>query len=1452
MAYYVFINDQCKKEAQKMGFMLDIENLAKKLEKDQTTAGLDRFPVPFLKKNLGKKHRLIIQEFFFNEDIVLCFLRVFNHDRIYEKEFLGEPSLFKLESKYENELKQYWMNRSFDSPIELPALSELEKNYITPKTVADSDEIILESEVWVNHTLQNQQLVFAYHNLISIVLENPQKAITKNIFTHPDSSGIKISCKYFSKTKKLFLIAPVDPDELNEHEHSIYNKIIEYSQEVNEIELLRLSKRSYPAFITLDFEIWCNTQKNIEANLALSPEEVEVLESVNGGGMGNYPLFVNGRPGSGKSTVLQYLFSEHLHFHLSRPANERLHNPPLMLTYNKELLEESKRTIKNIILCNGTKIVENRIFLEKPEILTEFNKCFGVFPNFLYDLLPIEFKKKLVEAKRIDFFTFKKRWYKKFAKSPNQEIRSISPELAWHIIRTFIKGMQQVDGDYFDTFCYKNELPKSQRTVTQSTFDLVYENIFDRWYRTLCKEEGFWDDQDLARMLLDAQNEGNLNTEGYPIIFCDEAQDFTKVELEVIWKLSIYPKRKIPSYLLSCVPFAFAGDPFQTLNPTGFNWKVVESGFHEKIVRSLDCSGKSDLKINIKNLTLNYRSIPSIVKLCNLIHLVRGIIFNVKDLTPQQTWFESINDTIPEFFSITDSSTLINLKEQNEIIIIVPCQEGEEEEFARTDEFLSTIAFNDNNEIVKNILSPMRAKGRQFDRVVLYKFGDACSKDYRILLEPLKSELTYHMSPDSALPLEYFMNRLYVAASRAQKQLIIVDTELGMEFLWTFAKDIKIESLIELYGNNDWKISDLIQLQPGSEGSWTHTKDNPEVLAKRFFEDGIANQDPYLLRLASQNYKAGNETLQAKRALAKAYEFEDNYSKAGKIYLDLNEVRPALECFWRVSDYNEVLKLGKINNEIKDRIEYRASLFMTNNGEYTEALNLLEKLASHLEIPEKKAVLCESLNWRHVFEKIYTIISKFIENDQIKLPLSQWIKVYKQLLRLIELDLINPRKEILARIAFNAEEYKTSLDLLSQSNIKHSESDWVLEAKSKALEYPKNIEPLYKSGRSEEIIAEYEKFSNKFLPESTANMIFEVAVNKTKFGVAYQLTRKYTDEKKLIILLEELFGSGEKQYLKMALIDLIRYLVVNERWSDVILLIEQNVSEGHLITISKKLKEARVSKTALRKVLILEIVKIESTSDGIVERGVLSEYLSKLFLQKGNIRVFNLPMEVIGAAFERTGKIVESLKFYEELRRGGVGFNKDIDTFARIRWAKNKQKHAILSNNDPQKLKEAEQFRSRYKLPRLQDIENLPQIDSNMIDELLNGIVNDKEFFEIKKIIEKQVPIEKNSKISQQTNKINEFVLGFKNNGIVFKLTHYYLISKVEIKNRNTTESLIIFGKKKQIQSLEIELIHSDKLPGLTICESWGLAFNIETLDDKDFLNVYSSNVLQKLLTIGI
>lgn len=128
-----------------------------------------------------------------------------------------------------------------------------------------------------------------------------------------------------------------------------------------------------------------------------------------------------------------------------------------------------------------------------------------------------------------------------------------------------------------------------------------------------------------------------------------------------------------------CLPFAFAGDPFQTLNPTGFRWESVKATFFDQVIAALDPTRQLNLSMTFYELESNYRSSPSIVKVTNLIHLWRHILFKIQELRPQESWQSYMESPTPQKFIFEQNNfSAESLKQhiQKSPIFIVPCEAG--------------------------------------------------------------------------------------------------------------------------------------------------------------------------------------------------------------------------------------------------------------------------------------------------------------------------------------------------------------------------------------------------------------------------------------------------------------------------------------------------------------------------------------------------------------------------------------------------------------------------------------------------------------------------------------------------------------------------------------------------------------------------------------------------------
>jgi len=941
MTLYVHITDRCRNEATRHGSQRLIENLKRSIETSQNLTGFNDAFLPFSVKGLGRRFRLNAYRWEpGEEDELVVFCRILSRGSHDYKDFLANWDGAKIAPRFlpydSASLQQiYAQCKRIPPPPPPPKPSEEEQAWLYQVLGGQSLEdelLVLETESWVKKMRrpENRDFLVLYHQIL--------EEMTDMSHLHTATTNIEYAVHWEEKAKnnRLGIVYLYRPDlqrllliEPLHHNGDIDTLLQEHLDRLQRLgprqrDLSRVAARSYPLYMVLDRDAWLAIQKDEKTNLALSPEEAGLLESIRHAGddgQGRFPLFINGRAGSGKSTMLQYLAADYIDYALCQKS---MANLPIYITYSQDLLTHARDVVKGLLTVHHSRLLKGPHDTLRVDRILE--QIFVVFRDFLYSLLPLEVQRELPEERYVNYAKFCCLWNSEFARRP--EAKRLSPDMAWHIIRSYIKGIRSgIDDELLpEEF---EALPRDRkRSVLVETYRQVYEHVWTGWYKKLHDDKGYWDDQDLAAYVLDR---GLAEEIRRVAIFCDEAQDFTPIELEIIFQLSLFGKRTLHPEELCRVPIVFAGDPLQTINPTGFRWKAVKADFHNRFHAVLDPRRKSQIKINDKNLDFNYRSNPGIVGFSNLIQLVRAALFENNDIQPQGTWWVE-SPVQPVWFYLDTPYIKQKLHERPDIAKVVNCKEGEETEYVDRDEILMDLAEKTEG-VYREVWSPIRAKGLEFPIVVLYRFGETVpdlDEFNRILDDPDVVDLS---DPERRLPYEYFFNRLYVAASRAKSQLIIVDSKEAIEKFWRFATDLDVsERLMECLKRKDrWENTTTFMIE-GKEKAWSGERVDPNEQGKEYEEEGRRKRDPYMMRQAALAYRSASNEHQAGMCLALAAEFEDKLQIAGDKYRDIGLYEDAFRCYWKGSHWNQVNDLAAQSSRFTALLESRAADFMVHRG----------------------------------------------------------------------------------------------------------------------------------------------------------------------------------------------------------------------------------------------------------------------------------------------------------------------------------------------------------------------------------------------------------------------------------------------------------------------------------------------------------------------------------------
>lgn len=1230
-------------QAKQYGIQSQMAELVLAIKTQGITAvqALFEWNYPYLKKPV-RNLRLLGKIFWVGNDQVLCLLAVFTRGgKEYEK-FLNNPDEYG-QQHLDSLVDHKELERSIQAQREeqksfprRPLLAEdLRHIWLKgPDWIKNTtDAVVCESEVWVAQFKQREiQLQWrSYYEIVASLLEQKDGIQSTNtgwlnieLAAKPTENRYIllswITTEDIPNRLVLFLLATFDhpPTESDidgvGHVTRLFNSTPDsniLAKNLTLEDLARYTRRSYPDYLLGDPEIWLEIERETGINWALSVEEEKILHELSTPELGSssLPVFINGRAGSGKSTMLFYLFADYCYRYQKYYLQYRQKLPkiphPLFLTYNEQLLGKAKEGVEKLLKSHHKFLLETNGRGEKPGI----DICFKSFQEFLLELLPPEESDKFDPDKYICFHEFRQRCGRRYSR--------YSPELCWHIIRTFIKGYTlsgQHEG-YMTSEDYQ-EVPRRERSLAVEIFQAIYKQVWP-WYHHLTTREGYWDDQDLIRKVLELKSE---NLPQYTAIFCDEAQDFTKLELRLIMQLSVFSHCELYPPVW-CLPFAFAGDPFQTLNPTGFRWESVKATFFDQVIATLDPTRKLNLTMTFYELESNYRSSPSIVQVTNLIHLWRHILFEIPELKPQEAWQSYLDSAVPQKFVFNQrnfSADALKQHIEKSPIFIVPCEAGGELDYIKTDEFLSPLFPQASEENPpKNVLSAIQAKGLEFPLVILYKFGDQFAKEFnqRPLWDYVR-DMGNH-----PLELEYFFNKLYVAASRGMSDLIIIDTEMGDRCLWQYATLAEADNQPNPYEQWLQKVEDQESWKNYIGGiRWGDDlgglqRDNRESQAQEFEENGRNQKDATSLRRAKQFYKELGDLEKADLCEAWALKFDRRYREAGRLFLKRNQDLEAWECFWDGICW-QALAEWYLQFPQKKILEKPLVEFMTQT---TKSLPIIRQFTQFLE---------EGLS------------SPLVEENRLSKAWKTAIQDYaKQLRSLMREKLLEP------------EEWQRFGDVLE--GLDEAKYHGVLDLAGDCFYRAKNLRRAVRCWR-----------------ESGATQKREYHLAEAEllgFPEGLPCLEKASDFERIIVEWEKARKPGTQQWLKHLdcigralerqnrLRDWIAYLIRIKRWIDAIAAIE---------------KCSKTEATRFRITLIRQIARSNLTPEQA--REFRSRYLA--FLEK----VLSLPdwrqqlaVVEVGITLEKIGELVPTLKFYERFVNNT---EPNLQQFSRERWLATKLK----------------------------------------------------------------------------------------------------------------------------------------------------------------------------------
>lgn len=869
-------------------------------------------------------------------------------------------------------------------------------------------------------------------------------------------------------------------------------------------------QRGYPCTFLEDRDEWRVMEQDSKSNMVLSSQQVDIVSQK----QIRYPLFLTGRAGSGKSTLLQYLFAEVILRYINSRDNVGIElKAPVYLSYSSNLIDDAKKLCTTLFEKNNVykKALEDKNVNYKKDIQPLLPKMFYVFKTLLCDCIekkhPGKVNKKFPDSKYISFPKFNSMWEKKFGKIKNAA-RDYGPSISWHVIRTYIKGW---DSDAFLTPEDYDKIGEKNQSVTLKTFKNIYENVWKKWYSMLNANEGVWDDQDLVIYCL----QEDCVDDRFSAVFCDESQDFTRVEIDFILNSSSFAQRSIKIQDdINKLPFVFAGDEFQTLNPTGFSWESLRSYFTERLSTLVGIKPQKGMIPSPVVLSENFRSTRNIVKLANRIQLLRASRFNEYSV-PQKPHFSQEGSSV-YCISPSDEETLKKLKD-NGVVLIVPTNDGESvEQYIKDSPLKDFVKFEEGVPSNITILNPTQAKGLEYPNVAIFGFNT--KNNQGIQIDNLTKWFDNHECPNLTedIELKYQVSNAYVAVTRASSNLYIID-DVNRSSFWAFAfnqsedesldKEINHLQLL-MFGNLSSAKRD--QWSENEIGWIEYVKDidisdeNLKYLSSNEHKQDLENRaaelhDSKLMLQAATSYKSAGNRIDEARCRAKAAAYDERFDEAAEWFSKAGMYDKAVDNYWLELNVNQqqsvVEKIKKLTGKSHNKkIEFCKK---TTAPTLRDIKMGLDDMAIFLRENPKEQVCYKA--WSYIITLMMQNLKTEGAEGTKEIPI-----IIKALDKLSEFDIeVNACRSKLASIAYgigaNEEAIKAWESMKKVERIPE-----YCNAKLKVERYPKTIE-FYEGTKDP-------KWFNKLIEDARKNL--DIPLTESQKTVLCRAVRQGSDCKK--------------------------------------------------------------------------------------------------------------------------------------------------------------------------------------------------------------------------------------------------------------------------------------------------------------------------------------------------
>lgn len=637
-------------------------------------------------------------------------------------------------------------------------------------------------------------------------------------------------------------------------------------------------------------------------------------------------------------------------------------------------------------------------------------------------------------------------------------------------------------------------------------------------------------------------------------------------------------------------------------------------------------------------------------------------------MEPQLAWSTDGVAQI-DWFDVASPNTKAQLEQRPELVKVVNLEEGDEADFVRADPVLRLGQSAEG--VAGNVLVPTRAKGLEFPAVVLYRFSHNAPRDF---VAVLSGDTTVDVDGDARIPIEYQLNRLYVAASRAKSQLIVVDDKDSRSGFWRFAMDPNVtERLLDRVRDRERWSKSLTYLAVGRDGAWAGERHDQRHLAEQYAAQGEQVRDPYLMRQAALAYRGAGDEQESARHFAIATEYEGSLLDAANRYRQLGNSQDAFRCYWAISRYDMVEQLAAADADLQQKLESRTASFLASASE--PDLRFVDVFLGAIKRDQWRRDARHDQTWLHA---VSSVADRLAKARTLELP---WSDIYSSM-TVLAADGFAISPETLGHLAFRGRAFEDSVRLLEQAGDTKSQTYYRAMAASRPP--AQAVEWLSRLGEHVQILEHWaSRRENGLEPRigesRIAHAIIDAALAESNIEVACQVLRVYTDTPTAAKVLERALASGAEDDLTMALTAVIDVLLANRDWPALVKAADKADFSGLLSVRSQRaaaaLGEAGFGDAA-RQLALSGLASSDALQgESLDRRRPVIDFLGREFVRKEPLFNDRRTPQVVGAAIERAGQIVDAIRFYERLAKDEAT-EKSVRRFATERWIKNLERAA--------------------------------------------------------------------------------------------------------------------------------------------------------------------------------